>query len=297
MMPLATVIDGKAIALQTRQEVAERVAILNAEGITPGLGVILVGEDPASTVYVRNKVSACKAAGISSFEWRLPAETSEQELMKLIDNLNTDETIHGILIQLPLPGHINSQNVLEAITPNKDVDGFHVMNAGALMVGKEGFKPCTPYGVMKILESRGIEVKGKDAVIIGRSNIVGKPMTMMLLQAGATVTNCWHETRDVASYTRHADIIVTATGVPDVLTADMVKPGAVIIDVGIIKGVDGKLRGDVDYAGVSKVAGYITPVPGGVGPMTIAMLLVNTLHAAERHSGSQRLRLASQAMA
>lgn len=286
-MSLAEVIDGKALAVQTRQEVAERVVLLKAAGITPGLAVVLVGEDPASAVYVNNKVRACEEAGITSLEWRLPARVSEQELLALIGQLNADNKVHGILIQLPLPPHIDSQKVLETIAPEKDVDGFHIMNAGALMVGKEGFKPCTPYGVMKMFESHSIDLSGKNAVVIGRSNIVGKPMTMLLLQAGATVTNCWHKTQDIAIFTRNADIIVTATGVPDVLTAEMVKPGAVVIDVGIIRGVDGKIRGDVDYHSVRHVAGYITPVPGGVGPMTIAMLLVNTLQAVEHQQSKQ----------
>lgn len=278
----AQLIDGNALSKQLRAEVAQRAAALRARGITPGLAVLLVGENPASQVYVRNKVKACDDSGVHSLLERHPATLSEAELLARIDALNQDPAIHGILVQLPLPPHIDAQKVIEAISPAKDVDGFHVASAGALMVGQPGFWPCTPYGCMKMLESIGCDLRGKHAVVIGRSNIVGKPMALMLLQKNATVTICHSATKDLKAMTLQADVIVAAVGKQKVLTADMVKPGAVVIDVGMNRNEEGKLCGDVDFEGVKEVAGYITPVPGGVGPMTITMLLVNTLEAAER---------------
>jgi len=244
--------------------------------------VVLVGENPASQVYVRNKVKACEDNGLHSLLEKYPVDLSEAELLARVDALNNDPAIHGILVQLPLPPHIDAQKVIEAISPEKDVDGFHVASAGALMTGAAGFWPCTPYGCMKMLESIGYELRGKHAVVIGRSNIVGKPMALMLLAQSATVTICHSATADLGAMTRQADVIVAAVGKRNVLTADMVKPGAVVIDVGMNRNDEGKLCGDVDFDGVKEVAGWITPVPGGVGPMTITMLLVNTLEAAER---------------
>jgi len=278
----AQIIDGNALSVNTRTDVARRTALLTQRGLTPGLAVVLVGENPASQVYVRNKVKACGDAGLHSVLERYPATMTEAELLERIDALNHDHSIHGILVQLPLPSHMDAHKVIEAISPDKDVDGFHVSSAGALMVGQPGFWPCTPYGCMKMLESIGYNLRGKHAVVIGRSNIVGKPMAMMLLAQNATVTICHSATANLKEMTLQADVIVAAVGRRNVLTADMVKPGAVVLDVGMNRNDDGKLCGDVDYAGVSQVAGYITPVPGGVGPMTIAMLLVNTLEAAER---------------
>jgi methylenetetrahydrofolate dehydrogenase (NADP+)/methenyltetrahydrofolate cyclohydrolase len=278
----AQLIDGIALSKQLRTEVAQRAAALRAQGIAPGLAVLLVGENPASQVYVRNKVKACEDSGVHSLLERHPATLTEVELLARIDALNNDPTIHGILVQLPLPAHIDAQKVIEAISPAKDVDGFHVASAGALMVGQPGFWPCTPYGCMKMLESIGYDLRGKHAVVIGRSNIVGKPMALMLLQKNATVTICHSATPDLKAMTLLADVVVAAVGKQNVLTAEMVKPGAVVIDVGMNRNEDGKLCGDVDFEGVRQVAGYITPVPGGVGPMTITMLLVNTLEAAER---------------
>ena len=275
-------IDGNALSQQLRASVATRATALRARGITPGLAVVLVGDNPASQVYVRNKVKACHDSGIHSILESYPASLSEAELLARVDALNQDTTIHGILVQLPLPAHIDAQKVIEAIAPAKDVDGFHVASAGALMVGQPGFWPCTPYGCMKMLESIGYDLRGKHAVVIGRSNIVGKPMALMLLQKNATVTVCHSATQDLKMLTLQADVVVAAVGKRNVLTADMVKPGAVVIDVGMNRDDQGKLCGDVDFDAVKEVAGYITPVPGGVGPMTITMLLVNTLEAAER---------------
>ena len=275
-------IDGNALSQQLRASVATRATALRARGITPGLAVVLVGDNPASQVYVRNKVKACHDSGIHSILESYPASLSEAELLARVDALNQDTTIHGILVQLPLPAHIDAQKVIEAIAPAKDVDGFHVASAGALMVGQPGFWPCTPYGCMKMLESIGYDLRGKHAVVIGRSNIVGKPMALMLLQKNATVTVCHSATQDLKMLTLQADVVVAAVGKRNVLTADMVKPGAVVIDVGMNRDDQGKLCGDVDFDAVKEVAGYITPVPGGVGPMTITMLLANTLEAAER---------------
>ena len=282
----AQLIDGNALSAQLRADVARRAAVLRAKGIIPGLAVILVGDSPASQVYVRNKVKGCNDNGLHSVLEQYPADLSEADLLARVDALNQDPAIHGILVQLPLPKHIDAQKVIEAISPAKDVDGFHVASAGALMVGQPGFWPCTPYGCMKMLESinggKGYDLRGKHAVVIGRSNIVGKPMALMLLQQNATVTICHSATANLKAMTLQADVIVAAVGKRNVLTADMVKPGAVVIDVGMNRNDEGKLCGDVDFAGVKEVASYITPVPGGVGPMTITMLLVNTLQAAER---------------
>jgi len=278
----AKIIDGNALSAQLRTDVARRVTALKAKGITPGLAVIMVGDNAASQVYVRNKVKSCTEAGMHSVLERYEATMSEADLLARVDALNHDASIHGILVQLPLPAHIDANKVIEFISPAKDVDGFHIASAGALMVGQPGFWPCTPYGCMKMLESIGYDLRGKHAVVIGRSNIVGKPMAMMLLQQSATVTICHSATKDLKAMTLQADVIVAAVGKRNVLTADMVKPGAVVIDVGMNRNEEGKLCGDVDYAGVAEVADYITPVPGGVGPMTITMLLVNTLESAER---------------
>jgi len=278
----AQLIDGNALAQKIRAEVAQRAAALTARGHRPGLAVILVGDNPASQVYVRHKVADCEAAGMRSVLDRHDASLAEAALLARIRELNDDPAIDGILVQLPLPPHIDANKVIATISPAKDVDGFHVASAGALMIGQPGFRACTPYGCMKMLESIGCQPRGKHAVVIGRSNIVGKPMAMMLLQASATVTVCHSATPDLAVHTRQADIVVAAVGKRNVLTADMVKPGAVIIDVGMNRDDAGKLCGDVDFAGVKEVAGWITPVPGGVGPMTRAMLLVNTIEAAER---------------
>lgn len=282
----AQLIDGKALSEQLRKEVATRAAALKAKGVTPGLAVVLVGDNQASQVYVRNKVKACEDVGFHSVLEKYDASMTEAELLARVEALNNDPSIHGILVQLPLPKHIDDHKVIETISPAKDVDGFHVASAGALMVGEVGFKACTPYGCMKMLESIGMkDLRGKHAVVIGRSNIVGKPMAMMLLAANATVTVTHSGTADLAAMTRQADIIVAAVGKVDVLTADMVKPGAVVIDVGMNRNAEGKLCGDVDFNDVKEVAGYITPVPGGVGPMTITMLLVNTMESAERAAG------------
>jgi methylenetetrahydrofolate dehydrogenase (NADP+)/methenyltetrahydrofolate cyclohydrolase len=278
----AQLIDGNALAQQLRAHMATEVAALAAKGHRPGLTVLLVGEDPASQVYVRNKVKACESIGMASSLERLPADLSEAALLARIRELNADPAVHGILVQLPLPKHLNADLVIETIAPEKDVDGFHVASAGALMVGQPGFKPCTPYGCMKMLEHIGCNPRGKHAVVIGRSNIVGKPMAMLLLQASATVTICHSATPNLAEITRQADILVAAVGRPKFVSADMVKPGAVVLDVGINRDDAGKLCGDVDFDAVKEVAGWITPVPGGVGPMTITMLLQNTLEAAQR---------------
>ena len=278
----AQLIDGNALAKTIRAEVAGRTAALKAKGVNPALSIILVGEDPASQVYTRHKVNDSAQTGLEATLETYPADMSEADLLARIRTLNDDPKVHGILVQLPLPGHMDSQKVIETISPAKDVDGFHVASAGALMTGAPGFWPCTPHGCMKMLESIGYDLRGKHAVVIGRSNIVGKPMAMMLLAKSATVTICHSATQDLGAITRQADVIVAAVGKLNLLTADMVKPGAVVIDVGMNRKEDGKLAGDVDFDGVKEVASWITPVPGGVGPMTRAMLLANTLEAAER---------------
>lgn len=278
----ARIIDGKALAAGIREEVSQRAKALRAQGVTPGLAVVLVGEDPASQVYVRNKAQACEKAGLYSREIRLAADTTQSELLDIIETLNGDAAIHGILVQLPLPAPLDANQVIAAIDADKDVDGFHVSNVGLLMTGHPRFIPCTPYGIMKMLASENVTLRGAEAVIVGASNIVGKPMAMLLLAQGATVTLCNSKTRDLAAQTRRADVLVVATGRPGMIRGDMIKPGAIVIDVGINRLPDGRLTGDVAFEEASTVAGAITPVPGGVGPMTIAMLLVNTIEAAER---------------
>ncbi len=278
----AQIVDGKAIAQEVRAAWKVRADALKARGITPGLAVIIVGEDPASKVYVSNKVKACAELGLHSEHIVLPADTPEATLLAKISSLNADSKIHGLLVQLPLPKHIDSNKVLLAINPEKDVDGFHPMNVGALVGGNTELPPCTPHGAMMLLEKMGITLEGKHAVVVGRSNIVGKPMALMLLQENATVTICTSKTIDLGKYTRDADILVVATGKPQMITGDMIKPGAAVIDVGINRLANGKLVGDVDFDSAKKVAGWITPVPGGVGPMTITMLVANTVRAAER---------------
>lgn len=281
----ARVIDGKAIAAGFRAEFAIRVARLRAGGVRPGLAVVIVGDDPASKVYVRNKALACEAIGVRSEVHAMSADATQEMLIDFVRGLNGNAAIHGILVQLPLPRGIDSRAVIEAIAPEKDVDGFHYQNVGSLVVGEAAFYPCTPWGIMKMMEHEGIEVEGRHAVVVGRSNIVGKPMALLLLNASATVTICHSKTRDLAAMTRQADILVAAVGRSGMIKGDMVKPGAVVVDVGINRLPDGRLAGDVDFATVAPVASYITPVPGGVGPMTIAMLLGNTVRAAERSAG------------
>jgi methylenetetrahydrofolate dehydrogenase (NADP+) / methenyltetrahydrofolate cyclohydrolase len=286
----AQLIDGNALSRQLLGEVATRAAALTARGITPGLAVILVGDDPASQVYVGKKVQACEERGLRSVLERYPASLPEADLLARIAALNADPAIHGILVQMPLPRHIDPHKVIEAIATSKDVDGYSVLSAGELMAGLPGFRPCTPYGCMKLIESTGISLKGRHAVVIGRSNTVGKPMALLLLQANATVTICHSATADIGHHTRQADVVVVAVGRRNTLTADMVKPGAVVIDVGMNRNEQNKLAGDVDFAGVREVAGYITPVPGGVGPMTVTMLMVNTVESAERQVAGVPLR-------
>ncbi|MCA0243267.1 MAG: bifunctional methylenetetrahydrofolate dehydrogenase/methenyltetrahydrofolate cyclohydrolase FolD [Proteobacteria bacterium] len=277
----AQLMDGNALAAQIRSEVAARVLTLKNSGVQPGLAVILVGDDPASQVYVKHKVADCESVGMRSVLDRLPADTPQPALLARIRALNADPAVHGILVQLPLPPHIDANQVIATLSPAKDVDCFHVANVGALMAGLPGFKPCTPHGCMRLLQAAGVDPRGKHAVVVGRSNIVGKPMAMLLLQANATVTICHSATPDLGAMTRQADILVAAVGRRNMITADMVKPGAAVIDVGMNRNEAGKLCGDVDFAAVKEVAGWITPVPGGVGPMTRAMLLVNTLQAAQ----------------
>lgn len=277
----AQLIDGTAIARRLRVELAERAARLAARWRAPGLAVLLVGDDAASAVYVRNKVKACAELGLHSLLERHDASLSEEALLARISALNAEPAVHGILVQLPLPPHIHAARVIEAIAPTKDVDGFSLMSAGELLTGLPGLRPCTPYGCMKLIESTGVPLRGKHAVVVGRSNTVGKPMALMLLQANTTVTVCHSATPDVGVHTRQADIVVTAVGRRDTLRGEMVKPGAVVIDVGMNRNAEGKLCGDVDFASVREVAGWITPVPGGVGPMTVTMLMANTLQAAE----------------
>jgi methylenetetrahydrofolate dehydrogenase (NADP+)/methenyltetrahydrofolate cyclohydrolase len=280
----ARIIDGLALSAQLRAGLKARAAALSAQGRQPGLAVILVGDNPASRVYVRNKVKACAEAGIHSELIELPASVSEADVLGRIRALNADPRIHGILVQLPLPPQVSEEKVLETIAVEKDVDGFHVQNQGALVVGKPGFAPCTPAGCMAMLDHTGVKLEGQEAVVVGRSNIVGKPMALLLLQRSATVTICTSRTHDLAGHTRRADILVVATGKPKLVTGAMIKPGAVVIDVGINRMPDGKLAGDVDFDSAREVAGWITPVPGGVGPMTISMLLANTVQSAESRS-------------
>ncbi|NLY64658.1 MAG: bifunctional methylenetetrahydrofolate dehydrogenase/methenyltetrahydrofolate cyclohydrolase FolD [Alcaligenaceae bacterium] len=278
----ARIIDGKKLAETIKQNLADRINALKEKNIIPGLTVILVGDDPASQVYVRNKANTFTKLGLNSSVEQYPANLTEEALCDRIRELNNDPAVHGILVQLPLPPHLDSNKVIETISPQKDVDGFHISNAGALMTGRPLFIPCTPYGIMKMLESENVELRGAEAVVIGASNIVGKPMALLLQKAGATVTICNSKTKDLAAHTKRADVLVVATGRAEMVSGDMIKPGAVVIDVGINRGSDGKLKGDVEFASASEVAGAITPVPGGVGPMTIVMLLVNTIEAAER---------------
>ncbi len=284
----ATIIDGNAIAATRRSAVAERVAQLRAQGTTPGLAVVIVGEDPASQVYVRMKRKDCDQVGIRSEEFALPAKVSEQELLELVEDLNARVEIDGVLVQLPLPDHIDEETVLETIHPEKDVDGFHPMSVGRMLIGKEALLPCTPHGCIVLLDEIGVDLKGKEAVVLGRSNIVGKPIAVLLLERHATVTICHSRTKDLPEVVRRADVLVAAVGRPGMVTGDWLKPGAVVIDVGINRLEDGTLVGDVDFESASEVASAITPVPGGVGPMTRAMLMENTLIAATRQAGLDR---------
>jgi methylenetetrahydrofolate dehydrogenase (NADP+)/methenyltetrahydrofolate cyclohydrolase len=278
----ALTIDGIALSKQLRAQVSTDITKLALRGIKPGLAVVLVGENPASQVYVRNKIKACEEVGMYSVFEKYDATLNEADLIQRVHALNQDPSIHGILVQLPLPAHMDAQRIIEAISPAKDVDGFHIASAGALMTGMKGFWPCTPHGCMKMLESIGYSLQGKHAVVIGRSNIVGKPMALMLLQQNATVTVCHSGTLNLKEITLQADVIVAAVGKRNLLTADMVKPGAVVLDVGMNRDDQGKLCGDVDFEGVKEVAGYISPVPGGVGPMTITMLMINTMESAKQ---------------
>ena len=282
---MATRIDGKAVAAKIRAQVAQDVEALKARGICPGMAVVLVGDDPASKIYVNNKKKACAETGIYSEEHLLPAETTQEELLALIEKLNADEKIHGILVQSPLPKHLDEKLVVEHIDPRKDVDAFHAYNVGKIMIGDFTFLPCTPAGVIELIRSTGVPIEGKNCVIVGRSNIVGKPMAMLLLHNNGTVTICHSRTKNLAEICRGADILVAAVGKPKFITADMVKPGAVVIDVGMDRDENGKLCGDVDFDAVEPIASYITPVPGGVGPMTIAMLMKNAVRAAEIQCG------------
>ena len=279
---MTQIIDGKALAASIRADLAKRTTVLTEKGHRPGLAVVIVGDDPASQVYVRNKIRACADTGIESIEYRLAKDTREEELLKLIGEHNNDKRVDGILVQLPLPEQIAPEKVIAAIAPEKDVDGFHVMNAGKLLTGTGGFMPCTPYGVMKMIESVGYDLTGKEAVVVGRSNIVGKPQALMLLAKNATVTVAHSRTADLADVTRRADVLIAAVGRAKMITGDMVKPGALVIDVGMNRDENGKLCGDVDTASVMGIAGWVSPVPGGVGPMTIAMLMTNTVEAVER---------------
>ncbi|HEX5125655.1 MAG TPA: bifunctional methylenetetrahydrofolate dehydrogenase/methenyltetrahydrofolate cyclohydrolase FolD [Rhodocyclaceae bacterium] len=278
----ARILDGNALAAKIRTDIAAQAADLNARGVRPCLAVILVGDNPASAVYVRNKVAACEKAGIRSLKFDYPANVMPEIVFAKIAELNADRDVHGILVQLPLPKQFDENKVLEAVSPEKDVDGFHAENFGQLLQGRKSFYPCTPWGVMKMLESEHVALKGAEAVVIGRSNIVGKPMAIMLLAQGATVTICHSQTRDLPFHTRRADILVVAVGKANFVTGDMIKPGAVVIDVGMNRLTDGKLCGDVEFGTAKEVASLITPVPGGVGPMTITMLLANTLESARR---------------
>ena len=283
---MAIRIDGKAVAAQVRAQVAQDAAALKACGVQPGMAVVLVGDDPASKIYVNNKKKACAETGIYSEEHILPAETTQEELLALIEKLNADEKIHGILVQSPLPKHLDEKLVVEHIDPRKDVDAFHAYNVGRIMIGDYTFLPCTPAGVIELIRSAGVVIEGKSCVVVGRSNIVGKPMAMLLLHCNGTVTICHSRTKNLAEICRGADILVAAVGRAKMITADMVKPGAVVIDVGMNRDENGRLCGDVDFDAVEPVASYITPVPGGVGPMTIAMLMKNAVRAAELQCGA-----------
>lgn len=282
---MAKIIDGKAVSASVKEAVAKEAAALKEKGILVGLAVVIVGNDPASRVYVNNKKKACAACGIESYEYALPEETTEEELLALVEKLNGDPAVNGILVQLPLPRQIDEHRIIEAISPKKDVDAFHAVNVGKIMIGDFDFLPCTPSGCMDLIDSTGVSVEGKRCVVIGRSNIVGKPMALLLLHRNGTVTICHSKTKNLKEICREADILVAAVGRPNFVTADMVKEGAVVIDVGMNRLENGKLCGDVDFEGVSKVAGWITPVPGGVGPMTIATLMRNTLTAAKLQNG------------
>lgn len=284
----ATVISGKEVAKQIREGIKKDVEELKGStGLTPGLAVVLVGEDPASRIYVKNKIKGCDETGIKSFQHLLPDTTSTGELLALVNKLNESDEVHGILVQLPLPDQIDEETVLEAVSPAKDVDGFHPFNVGRLLIGNPVLRPCTPYGIMELIDSTGVDLTGKDAVIIGRSNIVGKPMSLMLLQRNATVTICHSRTKDLAEKVRSADVVVAAVGRAEMVKGDWIKEGAVVIDVGMNRNSEGKLVGDVDFEAASERAGFITPVPGGVGPMTITMLLKNTLEAAREFAGQR----------
>ena len=282
---MAKILDGKAVSAHVREQVKAEVEALAKQGVPVGLAVIIVGDDPASRTYVNNKKKACAAAGIRSEEYALPAETTQEELLALVETLNKKPDVNGILCQLPLPAHLDEKAVIAAIAPEKDVDAFHAVNVGHIMIGDYAFLPCTPAGIMEMLRYYDIDIAGKNCVVIGRSNIVGKPMAMLLLQQNGTVTICHSKTRDLAAHTRNADILVAAVGIPHFVTADMVKAGAVVIDVGMDRDENGKLCGDVDFGGVEPKASYITPVPGGVGPVTIATLLKNTVTAAKQQNG------------
>ncbi len=284
---MAVMIDGKAVSARLRQKMAAEVAAMKEAGVVPGLAVVLVGENPASQVYVRNKIKACEELGIRSQDYRLPEDTTQEALLDLVGELNRREDIHGILVQLPLPGQIREGAVIAAIAPEKDVDAFHARNVGKIVQGSYNFLPCTPAGVMELIRSTGVSVQGKECVVVGRSNIVGKPMALLMLHENATVTICHSRTRDLGEVTRRADILIVAIGKANFITKDMVKPGAVVIDVGMNRDENGKLCGDVDFAGVEPVAGYLTPVPGGVGPMTITMLMGNTITAAKLLGGRE----------
>ncbi len=280
-----SVINGKTVSMKVQEKVRKETAELKKRGIIPGLAVVIVGDDPASKTYVRNKRNACERVGFYSEEHALPNNTSQEELLELITKLNDDKRINGILVQLPLPAGLDEKQVIETIDPDKDVDAFHTSNVGKIMLGDYNFLPCTPAGVIELLDYEGIEIEGKECVVLGRSNIVGKPMGMLLLHRNGTVTVCHSKTRNLPQVTSRADILIAAVGIPGFVTEDMVKPGAVVIDVGINRGSDGKLCGDVDYKNVAPKASYITPVPGGVGPMTIAILMENTLTAAKQQNG------------
>lgn len=283
---MAQIIDGKAVSASVKEEVAKEAAELKAsKGLNVGLAVVIVGNDSASRVYVNNKKKACEAVGFQSFEYALPEETTQEQLLELVNTLNNDSKVNGILVQLPLPKHIDEKAVIDAISPDKDVDAFHPVNVGKIMIGDYSFLPCTPAGVMRLIESTGVDITGKQCVVIGRSNIVGKPQAMLLLQKNGTVTICHSKTKNLKEICLGADILVVAIGRAKFVTGDMIKPGAVVIDVGMDRDENGKLCGDVDFASAEQVAGYITPVPGGVGPMTIAMLMKNTLTAAKQQAG------------